>query len=72
MADTAEIEKALNRQEQIWGGLYGPPRAAAMVAEARTRLLADPDADIVAAIRSVEPDDEVDADEAGTYRPAVG
>jgi hypothetical protein len=72
MAEAAEIDKALIRQEQIWGGLYGPPRAAEMVAEARQRLTDDPDAEIADVIHAVDPDDEIDAEEAGTYRPAVG
>lgn len=72
MAEAAEIDKALTRQEQIWGGLYGPPRAAEMVAQARQRLTADPGADIAEVIRAVDPEDDIDADEAGTYRPAVG
>lgn len=72
MADAAEIDKALTRQELIWGGLYGPPRASALVAEARQQLEADPDADIAAVLHSLDPDDDIDADEAGTYRPAVG
>lgn len=76
MTDTAdidpEIEKALTRQEQIWGGLYGPPRAAAMVAEARERLAAESDAELADVIDALEPDDDIDPDEAGTYRPAVG
>ena len=72
MADTAAIDKALIRQEQIWGGLYGPPRAAELVAEARRRLTDDPEAEIDAVLRALDPDDDIDADEAGTYRPAVG
>ncbi len=72
MAEPAEIDKALVRQEQIWGGLYGPPRAAEMVAEARQRLTADPEAEIDAVLRAIEPSDDIDTDEAGTYRPAVG
>lgn len=72
MADTAEIDEALNRQEQIWGGLYGPPRAAELVAAARQHLTAEPEADIAEVIRSLEPDEDMDADEVGTYRPAVG
>lgn len=72
MAEAAEAERALVRQEQIWGGLYGPPRAAEMVAEARRRLADDPEADVADIVRSLEPEEEIDADEAGTYRPAVG
>ena len=72
MADAAEIDKALTRQELIWGGLYGPPRAAEMVADVRQRLATDPQLDIGEAIRAADPDDDIDADEAGTYRPAVG
>lgn len=72
MADAAEIDKALTRQELIWGGLYGPPRAATLVAEARQQLEADPELEIVAVLEALDPDDAIDADEAGTYRPAVG
>ena len=68
----ADDEKELARREQIWAGLYGPPRAAAMVAEARERLAADPDADLATVLAAVEPEDDTDPDEAGTYRPAVG
>ncbi len=70
--DAARIEQALSRQEAIWGGLYGPPRAADLVAEARERHAARPDADIAEILRSLDPDDDIDPDEAGTYRPAVG
>lgn len=72
MAEPEAIDKELARREQIWGGLYGPPRAAAMVGEARDRFAADPEATIEAVLAAVEPDDDIDADEAGTYRPAVG
>ena len=72
MADAAEIDKALTRQELIWGGLYGPPKAAELVAEARRQLEADPGAEIAEVLQALDPDDEIDADEAGTYRPAVG
>ncbi len=72
MADAAEIDKALIRQEQIWGGLYGPPKAAELVAEARVRFAAEPQAEVSTVIASLEPDDDIDPDEAGTYRPAVG
>ncbi len=68
----AEDEKALARQEQIWAGLYGPPGAADLVAKARQARRNDPAGDITAIIRSVEPDDEGDPDEAGTMRPGVG
>lgn len=69
---SADVDKALTRQELIWGGLYGPPRAAALVAEARERHGADPSLDIADVIAALEPDDDMDPDEVGTYRPAVG
>jgi len=68
----ADDEKELARQEQIWAGLYGPPRAAEMVAEARQRRAADPESDIRDILVALEPDDDTDPDEAGTFRPAVG
>ncbi|MGB5757281.1 MAG: hypothetical protein WBM50_10230 [Acidimicrobiales bacterium] len=68
----AEDDKALARQEQIWAGLYGPPGAADLVAKVREARSSDPAGDINAIIRSVEPDDEGDPDEAGTMRPGVG
>ncbi|MEM9562698.1 MAG: hypothetical protein AAGA93_08790 [Actinomycetota bacterium] len=71
MAD-AEVERVLTRQEQIWAGLYGPPRATALVAEARRRLEADPGLDPGEVLQALDPDEEIDADEAGTFRPAVG
>ncbi len=68
----ADVEKVLIRQELIWGGLYGPPRAAELVADARRQLEADPGLDPAEVLRALDPDDDIDADEAGTYRPAVG
>lgn len=68
----ADDDRALARQEQIWGGLYGPPGAAELVAKARAARAEDPDADIADIIRSVEPADDGDVDEAGTMRPGVG
>ncbi len=72
MADAADIDKALIRQEQIWAGLYGPPKAAELVAEARRRFAAEPTVEVATVLATVEPDDDIDPDEAGTYRPAVG
>lgn len=63
--------KALARQEQIWAGMYGPVRATAMLDEVRAARSADADAPIADLIRAADPDD-IDAEEAGTYRPAVG
>ncbi len=62
-------EARLDRQEQIWGGLYGPPRARALVAEARAALAADPEADIDRVLADLEPTDDIDTEEAGTMRP---
>jgi len=59
----------LDRQEQIWAGLYGPSRARALVEEARAALAADSDADIERILTELEPVDDFDADEAGTMRP---
>lgn len=64
--------KALNRQEQIWAGMYGPARATAMLDEVRAARAADAEAPIAALIRAVDDPDDIDAEEAGTYRPAVG
>lgn len=68
---SADDVKALNRQEQIWAGMYGPARAGAMVNEVKAKRAADAGADIATLIKAVDPDD-IDAEEAGTYRPAVG
>ena len=69
----SDDERELSRQEQIWAGLYGPPRAAALVAEARERLAADPAGDVRTILADLEPsDDDGDLDEAGTMRPGVG
>jgi hypothetical protein len=68
---SADDVKALNRQEQIWAGMYGPSRTTAMLDEIRQRREAEPNTPIAELIRAVDPDD-IDAEEAGTYRPAVG
>ncbi len=68
---SADDLKALARQEQIWAGMYGPVRTAAMIDDVKARRAADSSAAITELIRSVDPDD-LDAEEAGTYRPAVG
>ena len=65
----ADIDGELARQEQIWAGLYGPPEAKRLIDLARERLQADPDADVRALLRSMEPSDDFDEDEAGTMRP---
>ena len=70
-ATTAD-DAAINRQEQIWAGLYGPANASAYVAAARAMRAEQPEADIKDILRAVEPENEMDADEVGTYRPAVG
>lgn len=59
----------LDRQEQIWAGLYGAPRARTLVENAREALGADPDADIERILAELEPVDGFDTDEAGTMRP---
>lgn len=71
MSDT---EKALNRQEQIWAGLYGPPKATSLIEEARKSMKVDPAAsiqDVLASLdaRMTAADDDDDLDEAGTMRP---
>ncbi len=68
---SADDLKALARQEQIWAGMYGPVRTTAMIDDVKARRAADSSAAIAELIRSVDPDD-IDAEEAGTYRPAVG
>lgn len=65
----ADDDKALNRQEQIWAGLYGPSTAAELVAKVRTARQGDADAAVADLIRAVEPEGEDDLDEAGTMRP---
>lgn len=66
-------EREFSRQEQIWAGLYGPPRAAELIAAARALRAEKPDADLKALLRSVEPDDDEDeADAIGIARPGVG
>lgn len=62
-------EGRLDRQEQIWAGLYGPPRAKALVTEARAALADDPEADVDRLLAELEPQDDIDTDEAGTMRP---
>ena len=69
---TGDTEAALDRQEMIWGGLYGPPRAKEMVAEARARLAADPDLDLSTVVAALDPEDDEGDDEAGLSRPGVG
>ncbi len=66
-----DVEAVLNRQEQIWGGLFGPPRAREMIEEARGRLAADGGADINAIVKSIDAElhEDDDPDEAGTMRP---
>ena len=59
----------LDRQEQIWAGLYGAPRARTLIEKAREALETDPGADIERVLGELEPVDGFDADEAGTMRP---
>ncbi len=69
---SADDVKALNRQEQIWGGMYGPARTKTMLEEVKARRAADAEAPIATLIKAVDDPDDIDAEEAGTYRPAVG
>ena len=69
---SADDVKALNRQEQIWGGMYGPARTTAMIDEVKAKRAANAEAPIAELIRAVDDPDDIDAEEAGTYRPAVG
>ena len=69
---SADDVKALTRQEQIWAGMYGPSRATAMIDDVKARRAADASAAIAELIRAVDDPDDIDAEEAGTYRPAVG
>ncbi len=66
-----DIDAALNRQEQIWAGLYGPPRARELIETAKTALDEDPALDVKAALASIDAGlhDDDDLDEAGTMRP---
>lgn len=66
-----DLEARLSRQQMIWSGMYGPVRADELVAEARDRLAADPQLDLAAVAKELDPDDE-DTDEAGLSRPGVG
>ena len=67
-----KLAKGLDRQLAIWTGMYGPARAAELVAELRGKALADenhrPLADLA---REVDPDDE-DWEEGGLSRPRRG
>lgn len=67
----ADVEAALDRQQQIWAGMYGPSRAGELIDEARARLAQDGEADVASILRSIDDglhaDD--DLDEAGTMRP---
>jgi hypothetical protein len=61
------------RQEQIWGGLYGPPQAAELITAARAHREQHPDMPIREVFAAVEPSDaDDDPDEAGMARPGVG
>lgn len=64
-------ESVLSRQEQIWGGLFGPPRAKQLVDDVRARLADDPGADVDEIVRSIDSSlhEDDDLDEAGTMRP---
>ena len=68
----ADHQAALSRQEQIWGGLYGPPQARELIAEVSRILDAEPDAEPADVFARVEPQDDTDWDEAGTNRPGFG
>jgi hypothetical protein len=66
-------ESEYTRQEQIWGGLYGPPQAVELLAQARDYRAEHPEMDIREVFKAVEPSDEDDdPDEAGLARPGVG
>ncbi|MGH1492358.1 MAG: hypothetical protein ACRBK7_23715 [Acidimicrobiales bacterium] len=66
-----DVEAAFDRQEQIWGGLFGPPQARKLIDEARAQLQDKPGADVVEVLRSIDAGlhDDDDPDEAGTMRP---
>jgi len=67
-----ELEKALDRQLAIWTGMYGPAKAAELVAELRARATAaENDRTLADLAREVDPDDE-DWEEGGLSRPGVG
>lgn len=66
-----ELEQRLARQETIWAGLYGPPRAAELVAQLRRRLEKEPDADLAMLVNELDPPDE-DWEESGLSRPGFG
>lgn len=65
-------EAGFARQEQIWAGLYGPPGAAEMIAQARAHRANNPEMDLKDVFAAVEPDDDFDPDEAGAARPGFG
>ncbi len=67
MTDSARLD----RQEQIWAGLFGPARAGELIEQARAKIGSDAGVDLEAVLRSMDQalHDDDDADEAGTMRP---
>ncbi len=69
----ADIDGELDRQEQIWAGLYGRGRAADAIERARATMRSSPDAAVKQVLADLDADlakdDDDDVDEAGTMRP---
>jgi hypothetical protein len=59
-------------QHEIWRRLYGPVRADEMIDEVRRRVERDPDLDLAAVFRAVDPDDEDSDDYDVIGRPGFG
>lgn len=65
-------QAALERQETIWTGLYGPQQAAQLRQELARRLETDPGADLATLVAEVEPADDDNWEETGLHRPGFG
>jgi hypothetical protein len=57
---TTTDQSRMISQNEIWRRLYGPVRAEQMMDDVRRRRDADPDLDLVATFRAVEPDEDSD------------
>jgi hypothetical protein len=57
---TTSDQSRMISQNEIWRRLYGPIRADEMMDEVRRRLEREPDLDLAATFRAVEPDEDAD------------
>ncbi|MDH4146252.1 MAG: hypothetical protein OEY23_13905 [Acidimicrobiia bacterium] len=73
MSMTAGVdEAAFGRQEEIWAGLYGPARAAELLARARELAAADPARSLASIAGELDPEDEADYTDFAGMRPGPG